>query len=399
MPAHRRLTARGLTCPPVPSPVLVLRSAAGLLAVGLLAGCSALPRFPEQGSGQWRPKPEVGAQAGPQPQVPGPPGAPSPGPPPGPPDGCTDLDPAVIATCLAPVSAITVLPGGQAALVAERTTGRILRVEKGVTPVEIAVLEVDAEDGGGLTGLALSPTYAEDELIYAYVTGRGGNEVVRLAPGDAPKAVLTGIPAGPSGNAGSLALDGDGAILVATGDAGDPTAAADPGSLAGKLLRIDTSGAPAPENPDPTSPVVASGLREPGGMCTDPASGTTWITDTAETGDVLRKVVPGQPLVPSAWTWADRPGAAGCVVVQGRVQVALTDRAAMFALTLGPGDTFVGQPRPVPLERYGRVVPAALGPDGVVVWLGTVNTEGGVPVSSDERVFQLFEVTGGGGED
>ncbi|MDQ3152550.1 MAG: glucose dehydrogenase, partial [Actinomycetota bacterium] len=77
----------------------------------------------------------------------------------------------------------------------------------------------------------------------------------------------------------------------------------------------------------------------------------------------------------------------------------LTDRAAMFALTLGPGETFVGQPRTVPLERYGRVVPAALGPDGVVVWLGTVNTEGGVPVSSDERVFQLFEVTGGGGED
>ncbi len=383
-------------------PVLLLRSAASLLAAGLLAGCAALPEFPERGSGQWRPKPEVGAQAGPQPQVPGLPRAPAPGPP-GPPNGCTDPDPAVVATCLAPVSAITVLPGGQAALVAERTTGRILRVEKGVAPLEVAVLDVDAENGGGVTGLALSPSYVEDELIFAYVTGPDGSEVVRVAPGDAPKAVVTGLPAGSNGDVGALALDGDGdsdgAILVATGDGGDAAAAADPGSLAGKLLRVDTSGAPAAGNPDPTSPVVASGLREPVGMCTDRASGTTWVTDTDEAGDVLRKLVPGQPVGTPAWTWADRPGAAGCVVVQGRVQVALTDRAEMFALTLGPGEEFVGQPRTIPLERYGRVVPAALGPEGVVVWLGTANTEGGVPVSSDERVFQLFEVAGGGGQD
>lgn len=368
--------------------------------MAVLAGCTALPDFPEQGSGQWRPKPEIGAQSGPQPQIPGlpaPPGGPSA--PPGPPDGCSDPDPAVIATCLAPVSAITVLPGGQAALVAERTTGRILRVEQGVAPVKVAVLAVDAEGDGGLTGLALSPSYVEDELIYAYVTTPDGNQVVRLAPGDTPKPVVTGVPSGPRGNAGSLALDGDGAILVATGDAGDPAAAADPASLAGKLLRVDTSGAPAATNPDPTSPVVASGLREPVGLCTDPGSGTSWVTDTDTGGDVLRKVVPGQPLGDPAWTWPDRPGAAGCVVVQGRVQVALTDRAAMFALNLGPGDGFVGQPRTIPLERYGRVVPAALGPDGAVVWLGTANTEGGAPASSDERVFQLLETAAGGGDD
>lgn len=375
------------------------RVAVGLLAGTLLAGCSVLPEFPEQGSGQWHPKPEVGLQAGPQPRVPGLPGSPGAPGEPGPPEGCRDPDPAVIATCLAPVSAITVLPGGQAALVAERTTGRILRVERAAAPVQIAALPVDATGDGGLTGLALSPSYVEDELIYAYVTTPTGNELVRIAPGDPPKSVLTGIPRGPRGNAGALTLDGTGALVVATGDAGDPAAALDPGSLAGKVLRVDTSGAPAPANPDPGSPVVASGVHAPRDLCIDPATGTSWITDTDESGDVLRRLTPGQPVGPPAWTWADRPGAAGCVVVQGRLQVALTDRASMFVLGLGPSDTFVGQPRTVPLERYGRVGPAALGPDGVVVWLGTVNTEGGVPISSDERVFQLFEVAGGGGQD
>ena len=377
------------------------RLAAGLLAVALLAGCAALPEFAERGSGQWRPKPEIGPQADLQPQVPrdpGPPGG-APDSPPGEPEGCRDPDPAVVATCLASVSAITVLPGGQSALVAERTTGRIVRVERGAAPVEIATLAVDAAGDGGLSGLALSPSYVEDELIFAYVTTSTGNEVVRFAPGDPPKPVLTGIQRGASGNVGALGIDGTGALLIATGDGGDPAAGTDPGSLAGKVLRVDTSGAPASTNPDPGSPVVASGLRAPGGLCTDPMTGTSWVTDTDADGDILRRVIPGQPLGAPAWTWRDRPGAAGCVVVQNRVQVALTDRAAMFVLGLGPGEQFVGEPRTVPLAHYGRVSAAALGPGSPVVWLGTVNTEGAAPIPSDERVFQLFEVADGGSQD
>ncbi|MGH4018141.1 MAG: PQQ-dependent sugar dehydrogenase [Pseudonocardiaceae bacterium] len=386
----------------------VTRLPLGLLAVAaLLAGCSQLPEFPEQGSGQWRPKPEVGPQAGPQPQIPGAPGLPgapngpgkAPGPPPGPPEGCSDPDPAVVATCLQPISAIAVLPGGQSALVAERTTGRILRVERGIEPVEVASLPVDTTDGGGLTGLALSPSYGEDELIYAYVTTPTENQVVRIAPGDVPKPVLAGIPRGPTGNAGALGVDPEGALVVATGDAGSPAAASDPASLAGKVLRIDGSGSPAAGNPDPSSAVLTGGLHAPGGLCTDPVAGDIWVTDSYGTRDLLHRVVRGQPPVAPAWTWPERPGAAGCAVAQGRVQVALTSTGAMFALGLGPAGTFIGQPQIVPLQRYGRVAAAAPDPDGITVWLATVNKTVGNPISSDERVFQLVDMAGGGGQD
>ncbi|MPZ63976.1 MAG: glucose dehydrogenase [Pseudonocardiaceae bacterium] len=374
--------------------------------MSLLVGCAALPDFPEQGSGQWRPKPEIGPQAGPQPQVPNAPGLPgtpqepgspqgSPPSPPGPPRGCDDPDPAVVATCLEPITAIAVLPGGRSALVAERG-GRILRVEKGVDPVEVASVQVDAAGEAGLSGLALSPSYGEDELIFAYVTTASENRVLRIAPGDEPKPVLAGIPRGSSGNSGALGIDGTGALMVATGDAGDPRSATDPASLAGKVLRIDTSGEAADDNPDPASRVVAAGLHAPTGMCSGAVAGSTWITDDDGDRDLLHRVVPGQPLGEPEWVWPERPGASGCTVMQGRAQVPLADTASIFALGLGPDGSFVGQPQTVPLPRYGRISAAAAGGGGVV-WLGTSNTDGGKPISSDERVLRLPNIVGGGG--
>ncbi|HEV7452275.1 MAG TPA: PQQ-dependent sugar dehydrogenase [Pseudonocardiaceae bacterium] len=394
---------------PVPSPasahrraVSVLLAAAALLAGCSVTGCSVTPTFPERHAGPFRPKPEIGSQAGPRPQIPGSPGTPGPrgGPPPGPPRGCTDPDPQVVATCLEPISALVVLPGsGLSGLAAERTTGRILRVQRQRPTQEVAALAVDPAGDGGLTGLALSSSYAEDELIYAYITTPIDNRVVRIARGDTPKPVLVGIPRGPTGNAGALAVDSHGMLLVATGDAGNPAAAGDPQSLAGKVLRIDTFGRPDPRN-STGSKVLVSGLHAPGGLCIDPVSNELWLTDREPARDVLYRVQPGRPLGRASWTWSAHPGAAGCVVTLGRIQVAFTSGAPMFAAGIGPGGTFVGQPLEIPLQRYGRVSASALSPDGRLVWLGTVNKTGGTPISSDERVFVLPDLVGpGGGHD
>lgn len=382
---------------------VALRSLVATVLAAMLAGCAVTPQFPDQEAGPFRPKPEVGQQSGPQPDGPGvpePPGQGAPGPPPGPPRGCSDPDPQVVATCLEPVSALVVLDGtALVGLAAERTTGRILRVQRERPTQEVATLPVDGTGDGGLTGLALSPSYPEDELLYAYITTPVDNRVVRIAPGDVPKPVLAGIPKGPTGNAGALALDSAGMLVVATGNAGNPAAATDPASLAGKVLRIDTSGHPAPGNVS-GSKVLASGLHAPGGLCTSPLSDEVWVTDRAPDRDVLHRVQPGAALGPPAWSWPDRPGAAGCVVVQNRIQVAFTSGAPMFALGIGPNGTFLGRPLEIPLARYGRVSAAALSPEGRMVWLGTVNKSGGRPISSDERVFVLTDPVGpGGGHD
>jgi glucose/arabinose dehydrogenase len=362
----------------------------------LAAGCA---QFPEDHPGVWNPQPSLRPEAAPQPQIEGEP-APPPPPPnsgpsqrPAPPNGCDDRDPLVVATCLDPVGAIAVLPDGQSALVGERSTGRILRVQRGTAPVEIARVPVSASGGGGLTGLALSPSYNEDELIYAYATTGMDNEVIRIAPGDRPKAVLSGIPKGASDNSGAMLADGKGALLIATGDAGSRAAAGDPLSLAGKVLRIDEFGRPAPDNPNPSSPVVASGLAAPAGLCGADAGGS-WVTDQGGTQDSLYRVQAGQPLGAPAWTWPDRPGVTGCAASQAAVVVALTNGSALFTMHPTPDGAFTGQPTKVMQNTYGQFSAASLGPDGLL-WLGTANKASGRPVSSDDRVLRIQPPSGG----
>jgi glucose/arabinose dehydrogenase len=285
-----------------------------------------------------------------------------------------------------------VLPGGVAALVAERATGRILRVERGQPPVLVTTVPVEGTGGGGLTGLVLSPTFSEDQLVYAYASTAADNRVLRIAPGEPPKPVLAGIPRGAANNGGALAVDRGGALLVATGDAGSAPA---PTSLAGKLLRIDTLGRPAPGNPDPASGVLSSGLHIPGGVCTDVLSGTLWITDRLPDRDVLYRAQPGALGAP-AWSWPARPGAAGCVAGPGVVAIAQAGAALLYVLRPAPNGGFTGEPELLLTGVYGRLNAATRGPDGLV-WLGTVNKGGGgAVVPSDDRVIRIQPPAGGG---
>jgi glucose/arabinose dehydrogenase len=372
------------------------RGVIALLAVLLLAGCAS---FPDGGPHDWRDKIEGVGELG------GPPAAartPTEEPPPSSdpaesgapraPSGCVDPDPQVVATCLAPVGAIAVLPDGVSALVGERTTGRVLRVRQGAAPSLVTTIPVDTIGGGGLTGLVLSPAYAEDQLVYAYITTPTDNRVVKLAPGEPPKPVLVGIPRGAANNAGALGVDSDGLLLVATGDTGINTSL--PGSLAGKVLRIDTLGRPGVSNPDPRSPVLSTGVSDPAGLCVDDTTALAWVPDRTDDGDSLHLVLPG-PLPVPAWRWPDRPGVAGCAAHDGVVTIAQTYGTSTYVLRGDRNGLFSGQPQTLLKGVYGRLGPAAMGPDGFL-WLGTVNKDGGKPVSSDDRVIRI-QVGGGGG--
>jgi glucose/arabinose dehydrogenase len=372
----------------------VRRAVAGAALALALAGCAT---FPDEGPRDWRDKVESAGELGGPPVVPDqeepsrpsepeqdadPSAAPTP-------TGCVDPDPQVVATCLAPVAAVAVLPDARSALVAERG-GRVLRVQRGIPPLVVTTVPVDTAGGGGLTGLVLSPGYAEDRLVYAYATTATDNRVLRLAPGEDPKPVLVGIPRGARDNGGALATDGKNALLVATGAAG---ATPDGASLAGKLLRIDTLGRPAPGNPDPASPIYSSGLQAPGGVCT--GGGTIWVTDHAGSRDVLYRAGAGA-LGEPGWTWPDRPGVGACVAQQGLLMVALAGGRSVFVLRPDPETgAFTGDPETLLPNRYGRLTAAAGAPDGLL-WIGTANKGAGRAVPSDDRVVRIQPPTGGG---
>ncbi|ADJ43491.1 glucose dehydrogenase [Amycolatopsis mediterranei S699] len=387
-----------------------------ILACGVLlpAGCA---RFDDTAAGQTFspapvPSPEsppevqgpgADSGSGPKQARPGQSAAPVP-----PPQGCKDFDPSVIATCLDTVAAVAGLPGDgstPSALAGERKSGRVLLATSGKDATDFATLEVQAAGDGGLTGLALSPSYVEDQLVFAYITTATDNRVVRFAKGQSPKPVLTGIPKGASGNRGTIGTDNRGALLVATGDAGNPAAAADPNSLAGKLLRIDTSGKAAAGNPN-GSLAVAAGLHAPGGVCASADGGRVWVTDRLADKDALYRIQAGQPLATPAWTWPDKPGVAGCadfVDANGSLSVGTALAGNLQNLPVSPDGAISGKPTisldgktGKPPLTYGRLAGMSMINPQLAV-AGTVNKDGGTPVSSDDRVVLITPATSGGG--
>ena len=107
--------------------------------------------------------------------------------------GAAASKPSTIATGLAVPWGIDFEPGRNGdALVAERTTGRIIRIARpgGKKSVAHRLRGVDTGNSeGGLLGLAVSPTYAKDKLVYAYYTRGGGSEnrIVRFKLGGGPR--------------------------------------------------------------------------------------------------------------------------------------------------------------------------------------------------------------------
>ncbi|UYP17628.1 PQQ-dependent sugar dehydrogenase [Rhodococcus sp. Z13] len=369
------------------------RAAVAALAVGILAVPSCA-RFDDSASTPFSPEPTFDAGPGFGPQDPTttttPPSSSQ-----APAGPCVDPDPAVIVTCLESTGGLVTMPDGNSALVTERQTGRILQVAPETDPVEFARIPVEGSGDGGLLDIALSPTFAEDRLVYAYITTASDNRVVRIAAGDAPKDVLTGIPRGATGNNGAIEFVSPTELAVLTGDAGNPTAATDPASRAGKLLKMEL---PAPGTA-PTPSVVLSGIGTAGDVCRDP-NGNLWVTDRTPLEDRLQRVgADGSTGAGPAWTWPDRPGVAGCAAAPDGIAVALTDAKAVAVIGTDPGTGAVTAAPVVTLEdRYGRLRGASASADGLL-WVSTVNKSGGEPGPTDDRVVRIQFPAGGGGFD
>lgn len=319
------------------------------------------------------------------------------------PDPCVPTDPAVIAACLSAPWGLTPLPDGISALVGERTTGRILKIAPRAKPITITtVTGIDARGDGGLLGIAVSPSFSEDGLIYAYITTATDNRVIRIASGDKPKAILTGIPKGAKHNGGAIAFTAQGVLYVGTGDAG---AAPDKAgtSLAGKLLRVDEFGKPAGGNPKESSPIFSSGFTQVTGLCILP-TGVMAAVDHRQAADVLLSARSGRNYSTlksgdAIWTWkASEGGASDCATSSG--VLANTSLAAqhLAGIAMSAAGTFNGSPRVLLGNKYGRLLTVVEGAKNSL-WMTTSNKDGhGKPVAADDRVIVLPDAGGAGGD-
>ncbi|WP_440713206.1 PQQ-dependent sugar dehydrogenase [Gordonia sp. FQ] len=354
--------------------------AAATLAVATLAGCAD---FSEQdhtaNAGPFSSIPEGGGGAPETPRTPDPTETG-----PAPTGPCVDPNPAVIATCLGTTGGVRPAdPEGRSTYVAERVTGKIIISKRYGPQRTIATVPVDSSGDGGLIDFELSPTYQQDQLIYALISTGSDNRIVRIAPGNAVKAILTGIPKGATGNMGSISFASPTELRVATGNAGNPGAAGDPGSLAGKVFTID------PNLTNPRPKILASGLGANVALCPDPESGKLYVADSGAAGDRLQQVEPAG--LRTLWTWADRPGITGCAVSAGIISVSMA-RAFRIDSLAAPTNASpsVGQPQTSDVkEQYGAV--GRMTSTGSAVQLATINkTVSGAPAKTTNDVVALY---------
>ncbi|GAB3900654.1 hypothetical protein GCM10027612_62670 [Microbispora bryophytorum subsp. camponoti] len=298
----------------------------------------------------------------------------------------------------------------RSALVTERATATIWRVSPGYTPARVTTIRnVYTTGDGGLLGIALSPTFTQDQLVYVYYTGASDNRVVRFRWGypDAQQVVLAGIPRGLSRNGGRIAFGPDGMLYVSTGDAGNPGNAQNPGTLGGKILRVRPDGTVPPDNPFAGSPVYSYGHRNVQGLAWDPG-GLLYATEFGEDAwDELNAVVPGGNYgwpacqgVCGDTRWRDpiatwRPAEAspsGLAYANGTLFAAALRGTRLWAVPAAGGTA--GAPVAELPGRFGRLRTVALGPDGWL-WVTTSNHDsGGTPVFGDDRIIRIPPVDG-----
>jgi glucose/arabinose dehydrogenase len=316
--------------------------------------------------------------------------------------------PEVIATGLSVPWGIAILPDGSA-LVAERTTGRIVQLRPGSPPQEVMTIAgVNFSGEGGLLGLAVAPTYAQDGLVYAYYTTASDNRVARFRLGSTPQVILSGIGASGVHNGGRLAFGPDGMLYITTGDAADRPRSQNPASLNGKILRVKPDGSPADGNPVAGNRMWSLGHRNVQGLAWD-TTGRLFASEFgANSFDEVNLIEPGKnygwptvegtgnnatftnPLV----TWSTSEASPSGAAVSGNFLYvgALAGRRLWKIPITAAG---LGTPEAVLQGQFGRLRTVVAAPDGSL-WVATSNRDGrGSPAADDDRILRFAPQSNG----
>ncbi|MCL6301615.1 PQQ-dependent sugar dehydrogenase [Streptomyces kronopolitis] len=312
---------------------------------------------------------------------------------------------------------VAVLPGGDL-LVSSRDTGKIVRVsaKNGKTTELGSVPGVDPGGEGGLLGIAVSPTFGTDHLVYAYFTTASDNRIARMVydakrpPGNqlgAPDTIFKGIPKGEIHNGGRIAFGPDRMLYAGTGESGDSGLAQDKRSPAGKILRMTPDGEPAHGNPEADSVVYDYGHRNVQGLAWDSGK-RLWASEFGQhTWDELNLIEPGRNYGwPEAegrakgkaagsgfvnpveeWRTADA-SPSGIAYAKGSIWMASLRGERLWRIPLD-GTRPVAAPQAFLKGTYGRLR-TVVAAGGGTLWLVTSNTDGrGTPRKGDDRILRL----------
>ncbi|QWC85503.1 PQQ-dependent sugar dehydrogenase [Nocardioidaceae bacterium] len=334
-------------------------------------------------------------------------------------DGATDptgpTEPTVVATAAAQLQApwgLDFLPDGSA-LVTERDTTRVLHLvpqpgQQRYDVREVATVDQAAPEGeSGLLGIAVSPSFEQDQRVFLYVSTAEDNRVLRTTFDGSSlgelEPILTGIPNGFIHDGGRLAFGPDGFLYVSTGEIGQPDLAQDRGSLGGKILRLTVDGDPAPGNPRPDSPIWTLGHRNVQGLAFDDRD-RLWASEFGQDAwDELNRVEKGSnygwPAVEGrggedapeefrdpARQWATSEASpSGLAYADGSLWMAALRGNRLWQVPVTQGGT--GEPVPHLVGDFGRLRTVAVAPDGRL-WVTTSNRDGrGTPADADDRIL------------
>jgi glucose/arabinose dehydrogenase len=324
--------------------------------------------------------------------------------------GPVEVETTIVTTDLEVPWGLVFTPDGNA-LVTERDSGRLLSVDSSGNVEELQRLSESGSGEGGLLGLALSPNYESDGLIYVYYTTDEDNRVARFKLGEEPETILTGIPTKTYHDGGRIAFGPDGMLYVGTGDGGEPSRAQDLNSLGGKILRIEPDGSVPPDNPFSNSPVYSYGHRNVEGLAWD-KQGQLYASEFGSNSyDEVNRIEPG-----GNYGWPQVEGTGGepdyTDPITKFTTIEASPSGAAFlkggAIPQWEGDLFVAALRGQRLwhlkidengnvtdkesllqDQAGRLRDVVQAPDGSL-WVLTSNRDShGTPTSDDDRILRL----------
>lgn len=169
-----------------------------------------------------------------------------------------------------------------------------IRTFDGTNRRVFATVSASTDGERGLLGLALSPTFRDDHLVYAFYSRADDitrQRVVRWhdqgGTGAGLTTIVDNLPAGSDccHKGGRLAFGRDGKLYVTLGENHIASEAQNTTDLRGKILRYNADGTVPADNPfGASNPVWAIGLRNPFGLAFS-SVGTLLVTDNGPSGD------------------------------------------------------------------------------------------------------------------